>query len=272
MARSTPRHESPRPFAEMNDHAVHPRVASSASLNATSATNSDNEGGEKPVREKLKATTIAGQPQDTGDSEVDMGNTEDGVQPPGDRKTGESDAHSGSDSDRGRLRRKRSFDDIDGDQRPEKTPEKPERHTRKKSRDIKTGEMEQYRKSSGESSVSRIDEHDGDQPMKSTEERPTTPSDAASKVEGMISPKTKRSRKEYQESENIVPEAEMLPSSVVPVADSKSDVAEGRQPKRHRDSNSPKSGTEEDKPKEVKVCSSQSIGNTLTNLRADPPG
>jgi Ran-binding protein 3 len=244
----------------MSDHAVHPRLASSASLNTTSATNSDNEGGEKPVREKLKQTTIAGLPQDVPSPEVDMEDVADEV--PAGKKTpqGEKDAQSGSESDRGRVGRKRSFDDIDDLKTPEK-PE-PERHTRKRSRDIKAGDLEQYRKSSGESSVSRIDEHDGGDPMTSTESRPTTPSDSATKAESMGSPKSKRVREEE----------ERLPSNIDQAGVSKDDAVEERQPKRHRDSNSPKSSTEEDKPMRVKVLTANLMGMLLLNQTQISPG
>lgn len=193
----------------------------------------------------------------------------------------EEDSQSNSESDRGRLRRKRSFEDFEGDHSEEKPADKLERHTRKKSRDISSphsGPDSRIRKSSGESSVPRIDER-GDEPMKSTESNgvddsilsqemdtksPTTPtgSDSTSKEEGMvISPKNKRSRDEYLQGQdkeisslageaNKMPRAERANSNTAPPGASK----EERSPKRHRDSNSPRlSGGEEEKPGQTKV-------------------
>lgn len=207
----------------------------------------------------------------------------------------EEDSQSNSESDRGRLRRKRSFEDFEGDHSDEKPADKPERHTRKKSRDISSphsGPDSRIRKSSGESSVPRIDER-GDEPMKSTESNgvddstlsqemdtksPTTPtgSDSTSKEEGMvISPKNKRSRDEYLQGQdkeisslageaNKMPRAEKANSNTAPPGASK----EERSPKRHRDSNSPRlSGGEEEKPGQIKI----SPGSGFSNSSAQSP-
>lgn len=268
------------------------RVGSSASLSALSATNSDTECGERPVREQLKKTTIAALPGDAlSTSDHPMGDAPNHAKATKGRASKlEDDGQSNSESDRGRLRRKRSFEVFEGDHSEEKPTDKPERHTRKKSRDIgssHSGPDASARKSSGESSVSRIDEY-ADEPMKSTESNgaddstlsqemdtksPATPtgSDSTNKEEGMvISPKNKRTRDEYLQGQdkemsslvgeaNKVPRAEKTNSDTVPSGTFK----EERNPKRHRDSNSPKlSGGEEEKPRQTKIPPGSGFSNS----------
>ncbi|OCK81899.1 hypothetical protein K432DRAFT_3988 [Lepidopterella palustris CBS 459.81] len=291
MACSTQRHKSSQASADTNESPINARVMSSASLNALSATNSDTDSGERPVREKLKNTTIDSVPSDEPPtSDHPMGDAPNHAKEAMDEHSqGEYDNQSSSDSDRGRLRRKRSFEDFSGDHGADKQAEKPERHARKKSRDITHSDSDVgIRKASGESSVSRIDEQDDDEPMKSTEipgteteysdgskpndvpssqkmgtTRPATPptSESMAKGDGMvISPKNKRSRDEFLQGQDkeispVSGESNKLDDTAKANANgSSSEMAKGttgdeRKPKRHRDSDSPKPSTEEEEKK-----------------------
>jgi Ran-binding protein 3 len=165
---------------------------------ARSDKSSDSEG--KPVRDKLKETRIDAQstsdPTTTSDQPMDEAVN-------GSEKVGENST-SGSDSDRGRLRRKRSREDFEdeqeADKQPDKKHEKNERHhVRKRSRDVKDIESGMPLKPP-KASVSRIEENDGDEQM-------TTPSKDTSKAAAAAtatpktdtSPKNKRTRDQVEE-------------------------------------------------------------------------
>jgi Ran-binding protein 3 len=104
---------------------------------ARSDKSSDSEG--KPVRDKLKETRIDAQatsePAATSDQLMEEPTN-------GSAKAGEHSA-SGSDSDRGRLRKKRSREEFEQETEPDKQPEKKQEketerhHVRKRSRDVK---------------------------------------------------------------------------------------------------------------------------------------
>lgn len=150
---------------------------------------SDTETSEKPVREQLKKASLAGMAENADASVV-----------------AEEPAENGN--SRGRLQRKRSFEDVDGDQAEQTTSEPLRLHTRKRSRDSTAEEDALYagkRKVSGERSVEAADaaqgagSTNGEGSVAGTDERPRTPEVTGEKstevaAEGITSPKTKRSR------------------------------------------------------------------------------
>lgn len=165
---------------------------------------SDSEG--RPVREKLKETRIdakgTSDPAPGSDAYMNDASTN-GAQ--GGNST------SGSDSERGRLRRKRSREDFEDDQEEAKHPEKKqERHTRKKSRDVtspKDPDAEIPAKPTN-TSVPPITENE-DETMQSQEnprsqtsaaDRQSTPEAVVSTkdVDSITSPKNKRTREQAE--------------------------------------------------------------------------
>lgn len=176
-----------------------PKAAEAAVSPARSDKSSDSEG--RPVREKFQKTSI-----DATANPISVlgqtSNAANGTLKPGSRSA------SGSDSERGRLRRKRSRDDIDDDneagkqpdkkqERLEKGSEKPERHARKRSRDI-TKDLEGGALSKpATASVSRIEETDAEMASPNKNPAETTDTDARAGT----SPKNKRPRDETDASE-----------------------------------------------------------------------
>ncbi|KAK3623662.1 hypothetical protein LTR56_009612 [Elasticomyces elasticus] len=154
---------------------------------------SDTETAEKPVREQLKKASIAGLPQenlpkDTADMPI-------------------ADERRSENGGRGRLQRKRSFEEVEGEESNHSATEatKLHMHTRKRSRDSTIDEVElsNGRKVSGErardaaDTVSIAADVTGDSSAPS--ERPGTPVQSGDKhieavVETIASPRTKRSR------------------------------------------------------------------------------
>ncbi|EUC48656.1 hypothetical protein COCMIDRAFT_86790 [Bipolaris oryzae ATCC 44560] len=163
---------------------------------ARSDKSSDSEG--KNVREKLKDTQIDVPPTSNPVSDTDQATKDatNGTTKPGDQSV------SGSDSERGRLRRKRSREDFEDDVDADKQPEKKiERHARKRSRDI-TKDLEAGipAKPAG-SAISSIKESDTDEHMTSPSKSAstTTATAATEKRSGSnTSPKNKRSREEAE--------------------------------------------------------------------------
>ena len=155
---------------------------------ARSDKSSDSEG--KNVREKLKDTQIDAQATSNPAQSSDRVMND---VPNGSAKLGDQSV-SGSDSERGRLRRKRSREDFEDDAEADKQPEKKvERHVRKRSRDI-TKDLEAgiSAKPSG-ATISSIKESDADEQMTSPNKNAsTTTADQASGSD--TSPKNKRTR------------------------------------------------------------------------------
>lgn len=156
------------------DKATQPAATSPA----PSDKSSDSEG--KPVREKLKETRIDAQGVAASDHVLN-----------GNAKGGEQST-SGSDSERGRLRRKRSREDFEdegeGDKHAGKKVEvAPERHMRKRSRDISKDDLPPK---PIPTKISSIDENDTDEQMTSPRKDQTSAATAASDT----SPKNKRTR------------------------------------------------------------------------------
>ncbi|KZM21007.1 uncharacterized protein EKO05_0011146 [Ascochyta rabiei] len=177
-----------------------PDASKAAVSPARSDKSSDSEG--RPVREKFSKTSIDATANPIPNLRQTTTNKANGSVQPGSRSA------SGSDSERGRLRRKRSRedlgDDVEADQQPDKKQErlerssaKPERHVRKRSRDLtKDLEAGALAKPTS-SSVSRIEETDAE--MASPSKDASKPTDAKSSTGS--SPKNKRPRDETEGSE-----------------------------------------------------------------------
>ncbi|KAF2714235.1 hypothetical protein K504DRAFT_450807 [Pleomassaria siparia CBS 279.74] len=173
MERLLKRPESPQPPTKSNGSAAeHPEPTTKPDL-PPSPTRSDksSESEGRPVREKLQETRIDA--QTTSDaiptSDLPMDDAPNGTTAPIAQAGDQSP--SGSESERGRLRRKRSREDFEDDQEIEKHPKKKEHHTerhaRKKSRDVtspKDSDVDILTKAP-KTSVAPIHENDGDEVM-----------------------------------------------------------------------------------------------------------
>jgi len=96
---------------------------------------SDNEGGEKPVREKLKQTTITNPTSSQIANKVDVTSHPTSVAD-SDLPSESTPPSAASDSNEGKVRRKRSFEDVDKDEEMDAdVKDTPSRHVRKRSRD-----------------------------------------------------------------------------------------------------------------------------------------
>lgn len=215
---------------------------------ARSDKSSDSEG--KPVREKLKETRIdaQGTTEAVPASDQTMNDVPNGSVKAGDNST------SGSDSERGRLRRKRSREDFENDDDVEKQPEKKpghdkeeRHHTRKRSRDVKDIENGPPFKTAT-SSVSRIEENDADEQMVSPAKDPVKASTLNADGLTEKSPKNKRTRDQVETAQDDSTEAPTANGK----ASSKSD--EERDSKRLRDRDDPKSADVSESTS--KVCTS----------------
>lgn len=165
---------------------------------ARSDKSSDSEG--KEVRDKLKETQInahvtshptPGPAPQTKDA------------PNGSVNTPDLSA-SGSDSERGHLRRKRSREDFEEEAEVEKQTGKkteggPERHRRKKSRDISKDEIPATKPVP--STIARIEEDDAGESMATPHQdnTPPTASETASGTGTSTSPKNKRTREQAEQ-------------------------------------------------------------------------
>ncbi|KAF9693974.1 hypothetical protein EKO04_007797 [Ascochyta lentis] len=215
-----------------------PDASKAAVSPARSDKSSDSEG--RPVREKFSKTSIDA----TANPILNLGQTTtnqaNGSTQPGSRSA------SGSDSERGRLRRKRSREDLgddnEADQQPDKKQErleksevKPEKHARKRSRDI-TKDLEGGALAKPTpSSVSRIEETDAE--MASPSKDASNSKDA--KAPTGSSPKNKRPRDEVEGTE-----AADASTSDAPVnGQTASKAGEERESKRVRDKEEAKSAT-----------------------------
>lgn len=217
---------------------------------ARSDKSSDSEG--KEVRNKLKETQIdaqatsdphSGSPQHTRDTAADV-------------------SASGSDSERGRLRRKRSREDFEDEGEAEKQPEKrpelgSERHRRKRSRDISRDEIPPTKPAP--STISRIAENDGDgqtNTPKKDDAAATTATDKVSRTG--TSPKTKRTREQLEE------ETETTEKNSEGIADSgktRTESSGERDTKRLRDQEGDQSDKDAVEPK-TKIPPGSGFANT----------
>ncbi|KAH3994945.1 hypothetical protein HBI70_147290 [Parastagonospora nodorum] len=164
---------------------------------ARSDKSSDSEG--KPVRDKLKETRIDAQatsePAATSNQFMEEPTN-------GSAKAGEHSA-SGSDSDRGRLRKKRSREEFEQETEPDKQPEKKQEketerhHVRKRSRDVKDIESGLPLKPPA-ASVERIEENDGDEQMTSPNKDTSKAVAKTATTNSGTSPKNKRTRDQVE--------------------------------------------------------------------------
>lgn len=221
---------------------------------ARSDKSSDSEG--RPVREKFQKTSIDATANPISVLPTDSTN---GSLKPGSRSA------SGSDSERGRLRRKRSREDLeddnDGDKQPdkkqerlEKTSEKPERHVRKRSRDITKDLQDGALAKPTGGSVSRIEETDAE--MVSPAKAALKPADSAeSQTSAATSPKNKRPRDETEGIEG----AEASTKNAVENGQATTKAGDERESKRARDK------------EEAKPAASIPAGSGFANTSAASP-
>ncbi|KAK1058614.1 hypothetical protein LTR74_013252 [Friedmanniomyces endolithicus] len=169
---------------------------------ANNATHSDTETAERPVREQLKKASIGGLPSD---SQAPPGASEDLT------AVGEPASEKGS---RGRLQRKRSFEDVEDEHgEPATLSEIARQHTRKRSRD---STVEEVKLNSGrdvpderprEVAIAAPSTKEANGGADVPSERPRTPKPALETheeptTEAFASPKTKRSRLHSSTVEN----------------------------------------------------------------------
>lgn len=287
MARSTRRQESPQEAdSSRNSLDIPPPAAAS-----TSREPGVEEGTEveEPVREQLKKTSIAGTGQDVGDQNEPMTD-----KPEDETATMAESDTSSKEGSRGRIRKKRSFEDFDEDQQGDYTMQKGERHIRKKSRDHGTelSSGSNSRNVSGDYAIHKIDEANDDTLPKDTNDskvnsantknvqglrlaKPSTPppSEEIMKDEDMVtSPKNKRNRDEFLQDEGDVKTA-VGKSHEMDIKDSQSadndqdatsdtnDDEPNR--KRQRDSPKPLSPPADDPLKDSPVCKTAELSVSL---------
>ncbi|KAK8218963.1 hypothetical protein IWZ01DRAFT_538514 [Phyllosticta capitalensis] len=215
----------------------------------TPAGNSDNEGSERPVREKLKNTTITAPPAQTTDADQPM------TEPQAPTKDAQSESPNDSDGERrGRNRRKRSFDDI-GEENKDLKVDKP---SRKRSRDSNVVDKPgiQRRKTSGEKDEATAESNGADKKSR------TPSSSGNSDRKPLMSPKGKRNREEFEDEDSKV-------SVIPPEEEIKAKVTKDEQPKlkKHRESNSPEAEpSKESEPQktESKIPKTSGFSNTST--------
>lgn len=222
------------------------RVASTSSLKSLGQA-SDTEGAERPVREKLKKTSIAGLPRDVlSDDDHEMSAASDvSKEAVAEDAAGTPDTN---EEPRGRVRKKRSFEDMGG--------VRAEKQGRKRSRDVTLADAPEItkRKASAENKNGTI------------KEGSSTPSSSAERTRrGMLSPKGKRNREEFEE-EGDKASAEMKDTNATEKASTKKPSGDEPKVKRHRDSNSPESGKENNtadtKTSETKIPQGSGFANT----------
>jgi Ran-binding protein 3 len=194
---------------------------------------SDNEGGEKPVREKLKQTTIAN-PDNTHvtshpASDADAAKTTEISQPTiTNNEAGD------------RLRRKRSFEAVETADVDVESAAKPARHARKRSRDNDSNPPEKSNDSATNGSASK---------RATTPPRHSRPDDILAS-ELLKSPKGKRNREQFLK-DGQEDKASSINHAVAPTSEKsgsesgKNDNGEERGAKRPRDGG--KTATEEKK-------------------------
>ncbi|KAF2684322.1 hypothetical protein K458DRAFT_431296 [Lentithecium fluviatile CBS 122367] len=226
-----------------------------------SRTDESSESENRPVREKLKETRIDAQatsdPVPSSDQAMNDAPTN-GTS--GDQST------SGSDSERGRLRRKRSRENFEDDEDAKHPEKKHERHVRKKSREI-TGPKEsdiETTTNSVKPTIPSIGEKDGDEATQPQEpsaiDRQDTPEgelpDKA--VGGVASPKNKRTREQAEAGAEAI---------AAPAPDSKEESAaaakleDERTTKRPRDAAGSEAATEVTETK-TKIPAGSGFANT----------
>lgn len=216
---------------------------------ASSEGSSDSEGGERPVRDKLKKTSIAGLSSKT------QAGTDKGPHPLQESISSESaqtDAipHATT-SSRGRPARKRSFDDLQNDdtttasqvEADEPEPAKNGHHKRMRSRDISSGEHVSLAGISENGITTPLEEEAEESDMDAqkapggpgvlidatTNENINSIPAASTDAESMLSPKKKRSRDQFDKEDGSTLDT----SEVQPPSSSQKESEPDK--KRHRD-------------------------------------
>ncbi|KAF2836029.1 hypothetical protein M501DRAFT_280467 [Patellaria atrata CBS 101060] len=244
------------------------------------STNSDSEG-ERPVREQMKNTTIAGSQADTSVDNMSEGSDNGVIQ----ATIEVNESQKVESSDRGRLRRKRSIQDIEGEQLEDTPAPKANRHLRKRSRDIQAGETDFdaiRRVTSPHPPPNEAEETSMEDAVEPTingtgGNRSNTPDKDSSKASSS-SPGHKRSREEYLEDEqkDVTPTVDLdteikdaINGEYKQAVSPQSISIEKNQPrtKRHRDSYSPQSTIPDVEPlsevgTETKIPPSSGFANT----------
>jgi Ran-binding protein 3 len=203
---------------------------------ARSDKSSDSEG--RPVREKFKETRIDAQA--VSESEQAMKDA-----PNGSTKVGDQSA-SGSESERGRLRRKRSREDFEDETEIEKHAGKKMegaagRHARKRSRDIS---KEDLPPKPAPSKIPSIEENDADEQLTTSNTGKTATAMSEQVVGADTSPKNKRTRDQAESDLEATTEVSNHSANGKPV-----ETTEERNTKRLRDQDEVKSSIEAAEPK-----------------------
>jgi Ran-binding protein 3 len=202
-------------YLENGVHAAEETMDTRTRDRASSGGSSDSEGGERPVRDKLKKTSIAGL------SSKARAGTEKGPHPLQEFTTVEPALLSSSDqlptSSRGRPARKRSFDDLQNEasqaEADEAPPAKNGHHKRMRSRDVSSGEHVSLPGMSENGIASPVEEESDLDAQKSPggpgvlvdasiSDAVTPPPETSTDPESMISPKKKRSRDQFDTEDN----------------------------------------------------------------------
>jgi Ran-binding protein 3 len=192
--------------------------------------NSDGESGEKPVREKLRDTTIAGQSSKEEAPSASESQTREANEPATTTHTS------------GRLRRKRSIEDVEGADKDAGAVERP-RHVRKLSNDTAPASESTSEEAMGDapatangSNVQRV----------ATPDLPADPMDEEEQKAGLKSPNGKRTRDQVLQDEEVSTNSRTTSVGVTGVSQEEKDVGskkmdseEERKIKGSRDSGSP---------------------------------
>jgi Ran-binding protein 3 len=181
----------PKPDTPEGDIVTKPTTNTIKALK-TSNPASDNEGGEKPVREQLKKTSI-----DATSNGQAIGSSS-GITK-GIATSGETEQETAMDTSEGTtLRRKRSRDDEDDDDNAEdeETSKGSGRHARKRSRDGDTESPELVSSDSAEDSKMDSEINGSTIPRSGTP--PTTAMSDDALSGDLVSPKGKRTRAQFQ--------------------------------------------------------------------------
>ncbi|KAK7542106.1 uncharacterized protein J3D65DRAFT_612631 [Phyllosticta citribraziliensis] len=245
--------ETARPSEDHDNPPAAEGKPSPITTGETPAVNSDNEGSERPVREKLRTTTITAPPARSTDTDEPM------TEPQQPSKDAPSESPNDSDGDRrGRNRRKRSFDDIGEESRDLKV-EKPSRKRSRDSNVVDKPEV-QRRKTSGEKDETTTESN-------GAEMNSRTPSSSEnSDRKPLMSPKGKRNREEFEDEQSKV-------SVVPPEKEPKDKVMADEQPKlkKHRESNSPEADVPKHSEPQKKVETDISKSSGFSNTSATSP-
>lgn len=250
---------------------------------------SDNDTGERPVREKLRETSIAGIPN----APIERPRSPDDMSMASEKSpsaAGEaSDTSSAAGS--GKSKKKRSFDDVQPEDQDADSNDDDTAHRRKRSRESTPGDSAAAGENHAKSDIDANDNHDV--PEKSMETKVeddsiATATDEVKKTDGnalerIMSPKKKRSRDQFDIDlkEEVAAEKNQDGKTKGQVAPDNSEISSDNvrrgkgepEKKRHRDNSQERDTTAEPDIATAKVCSPicPSCWNMcLTDLLVDP--